>query len=420
MASVGLTGLIRHRQVPPGSLYFVLRPRALAARARSAQRKPAPLKILIIRLSAIGDTIHSLPVAAALKRRTGEAEITWLSEPASLPLLEGNPAVDRVVCFPKKAWLNSAGKPWLWPGTFTGIGALVSELRSARFDLVLELQALFKSGIWAGLSGSPVRVGFAHAREGSQIFLTDRVDVGDYFGPDRHVVDLNLSLVDYACRRLGIAGSEGTGPASAADQVEFPLPAPPEESARKIDQALAAGGSDRPVTGGTTAGVAVLIPGTTWPSKIWDWQSWTKLAQFLSSRLGYRICLIGADSESATNGQIAGRLQNECPGMSLLDLTGQTSLVDLIALFKRVDLVVGADTGPLHLAAATGRPKVVGVYGSTPTGRNGPYGPQCRTVNLGLSCQPCFEKICPLSTTACLKDLTPDRVFSEITHHLES
>jgi len=97
------------------------------------------------------------------------------------------------------------------------------------------------------------------------------------------------------------------------------------------------------------------------------------------------------------------------------NLTGRTSILDLIALFKMADLVIGADTGPLHIAAATGKPKVVGIFGSTPDKRNGPYGQQCRTIALALSCQPCFTKICPLGTTACLKDMSDQYVFDRLT-----
>jgi len=165
--------------------------------------------------------------------------------------------------------------------------------------------------------------------------------------------------------------------------------------------------------GASQAGTVVLVPGTTWESKIWPLENWLRLSEKLIDELGSQLILVGGKSEAFTNSKLADQLRRSGRG-SVLDLTGQTSLPELQALFLRSDLVVGADTGPLHLAAATNHPKVVGVYGSTPAGRNGPYGEKCLTIFLGLACQPCFEKICPLGTKACLVDLTPDYVFARL------
>jgi ADP-heptose:LPS heptosyltransferase len=353
-------------------------------------------------------------VAAALKRNVPNAEITWLVEPASAPLLIDNPAVDRTIILPKRQWASSLSQPGQWHSTITGIGAFVSELRAAKFDLVLELQGLFKSAIWAGLSAAPIRVGFAHTREGAPLFLTNRLDIGDYFRPDRHIVDLNLSAVDHALKVIGIAGGGVPSAESGLGPVEFPLPPPAKESVQRVEQWLGSvslAGDDQYV--GMVRNV-VLIPGTTWLSKIWDWQNWAILAGLLAGQYSPRICLVGGASEESANAGIVDWIERENPEAGILNLTGRTNLLDLVALFQRSDLVVGGDTGPLHLAAATGKPKVLGVYGSTPVGRNGPYGAQCQTVSAGLWCQPCFEKICPLSTTACLKDLTPQVVLDGV------
>jgi len=161
------------------------------------------------------------------------------------------------------------------------------------------------------------------------------------------------------------------------------------------------------------AATAVLVPGTTWDSKIWPLEHWVRLSEKLIDQLGFRLILVGGKSEVVTNSKLANELKQSGRG-SILDLTGQTTLPELQALFLRSDLVVGADTGPLHLAAATQTPKVVGVYGSTPARRNGPYGEHCLTIFMGLACQPCFEQICPLGTKACLIDLTPDYVFERL------
>lgn len=376
------------------------------------------MKVLLIRLSAIGDTIHTLPVAHALKEQLPGSEISWLVEPASAPLLLNNPCVDNVISIPRKEWAGAIGKPWTWLRTFTAIGAVIDELRKANFDLVIDLQGLLKSGIWAGLSGSPLRVGLKSAREGAHLFLTDSVDVGDYFADGRHIVDMNLSVVDYVLQKLdpNFAGRMRA-------KVEFPLPAVDPIAAEKVCRWLSGNQSSENTNVSMVRNV-VLIPGTTWPSKIWDWQKWARLAELIlqQGNGGIRLCLVGGGVERATNAGIMAAVGQNLPvGQAgkpdaplLVDLTGETGLVDLIALFNQASLVIGGDTGPLHLAAAVGQPQVVGIYGSTPVARNGPYGQQCMTVTLNLSCQPCFAKICPLATTACLKDLSPELVLDRL------
>jgi len=156
----------------------------------------------------------------------------------------------------------------------------------------------------------------------------------------------------------------------------------------------------------------VLIPGTTWSTKIWPSNKWIELAVNLIERFGCRLIMVGGASERNSNAEIVGQITKIRPDCQILNLTEKTSFLDLIALFRQVDLVIGADTGPVHLSAATGKPSVVGVYGSTPIKRLGPYGPQCRTVALNIWCQPCYSKVCPLATIDCLNKLEASTVLS--------
>lgn len=375
------------------------------------------MKILIIRLSAIGDVIHCLPAAAELKRRLPGVLIGWVVEPAASSLVLNNPAIDLSYVLPRKQWSRGLALPWRWPGVITDIGAFWSKIKQERFDVVVDFQGLLKSAVCTAASGAPVRAGFAGTREGAEWFLTDRLDVGDYFGHDRHVVDLNLSLADFVCRKVGTTagGSQGrAGETAGLPPVEFPLPEPQPESYEKINEMLGSG----PAGGEGAAPLVVLIPGTTWSSKIWPAEYWSDLGVRLWRELGFRICLAGGAAEEAMNAEIASGIERQFRQVDLVNLTGKTSLLDLIPLFRLSRLVVGPDTGPVHLAAAVGKPKVVGVYGSTPWRRLGPYGPQCRTVSLSLWCQPCFQTVCPLSTKACLKELSVEKIFSEIVAHL--
>lgn len=366
-----------------------------------------------MRLSAIGDIIHGLPVAAHLKKAIPDAEITWLTERAGLELLENNAAVDRTILFPKKQWLSQVKSGSLWKPSVEA-WAFLARLKALKFDAAIDLQGLFKSALLAFASAAPLRFGFNGTREGAARFLTHACDVGDYFGNARHVVDLNLDVARLAVRTLHSAtrSDNFAGGGSGFDQyiydgpAEFPLPAPGGDVVARIGSLIKAGSSsgDKVIT---------LIPGTTWSTKIWPEAKWCRVAQELAKDSQRRLVLVGGPPESALNKAIESTVTARGT-TNVTNLTGQTSLLDLIALFRLSDLVVGADTGPLHLAAATGSCPVLGIYGSTPDLRNGPYGDQCEKVFLDLSCRPCFQKKCRLGTIECLAALEPEVVLDRI------
>jgi heptosyltransferase I len=359
------------------------------------------VNILIIRLSALGDVVNSLPVAAAIKELIDGAKITWVVEPMALPLVLNNPAVDEVLVFPGKAALRGLS-PLSWdPRGLAETVKLVAELRSRQFDIALDVQGLLKSALITYLSGAPVRIGFKGTRELADKFLTHPVDVGNYFGQEHHIVELNLLLV----RRL--AELQHCQRAPNQLKTTFPLPEPSTESVTRVANWLRAVSDAEP-----KQPLCVLIPGTTWESKIWPVEKWCTLAKMVSEQLGYQIAIVGGASEKAINIKIEEELRGA--KLAPVNLTGQTSLLDLITLFKSSKLVLGADTGPLHLAAAANGPVVIGLYGSSSRQRNGPFGEGNEAIALDLSCQPCWAKICPLGTKACLIDMTPEYVLERI------
>lgn len=476
------------------------------------------MRILIVRLSALGDVIHGLPVAARLKQAIPGVELSWLVENAAKDVLINNPAVDRVILFPKKEWKACLKSPAGLASLPALIGRFRKELKSHNFDAVIDLQGLLKSALLAVASGAPRRFGFKTGREGADLFLTDKLDVGDYFAENTPVVDLNLQMSEFVLQRLGLSdkltdgtipstgppglatvedrshggkdsrkltdtdssaiatdnlttgtapgsdtadggdttagsklnhngitgglwdsaagetgyGSSAAGASSSPAPVNpeqlsilgsrptngapttmhsyiyeskslFPLPAPSAEAVSKFENLLNANSLSSLLR-------IVLIPGTTWESKIWPIRNWAAFADAMRERKRCDVILVGGPSEISANKELEEMLTSSTTGGGVLNLTGQTSLTDLLVLFERVQLVVGADTGPLHLAAAIGHAPVLAVHGSTPTRRNGPYGSKCRTVSLSLDCQPCFKKVCPLGTIACLNDLEPDIV----------
>jgi len=289
-------------------------------------------RFLIVRLTAIGDCMHALPVACALRAAFPQSTIGWLVEGRGGDLLEGHEAIDELIRVPRR-WLKSPAE----------ILKLRRRLRALDFDLAIDVQGLAKSAIAARLSGASQRIGFAPsaARELSWLLTTDRVPA-----TATHVIDRNLQLL----RPLGIE----------RPAVEFRLPEAPAD-AGTIERFLAQ-------TGLPSHGFAVINPGAGWPSKRWPPERFAAVARDLERvhRLPSVIVWAG-DAERA----LAGRIVAEAPQAARL--APATSLRELAALLRRARLVVAADTGPLHLAVAVETPSI-GLFGPMPHERNGPYG----------------------------------------------
>ena len=334
---------------------------------------PAPGEILIVRLSAIGDVVHTLPVAAVLKRRGWR--VTWLVETAARPLLEGNPAVSQVVVAPPaRAWRLGA------------VRAAVAELRRTRRDVALDLQGLWKSAGWARLAGAARTVGFtARARREplSSMLLTEHAPLD----PEAvHVIDKNLALLV----TLGI---------SALGLREFPLP-PSEAAGTKVAAALQADGVEDYV---------VLNPGGGWASKLWPAEFFGEVARGLRDRGLTALVTWGPGEE-----KLADRVVAASEGAARRCFP--TTLLELAELARRAKVFVAADTGPLHLASAIGAP-VVGIFGPTDPARNGPWSPQDVTVRRRPLCSPCHRRVCQIHEGV-MNAIPPKEVLKAIDRRL--
>ena len=283
-------------------------------------------RILLVRLGSLGDVVHALPAAAALRDTFPSARIDWAIDPKWSRLLKKNPGLDNVVVFDRK----SAG----------GIAGTIRALRSARYDCVIDFQALYKSAFLAWASGAARRIGFtsAYAREGLAARLyTERLNPR---GP--HKVDHNLTL----------ASAAGAQPAAA----RFPL-AIFEEDEAAAERELAARKISR---------FYVLNPGGGWQSKCWPAERYGELHRVLAKRYGIPgVVSIGPGEEALAQAAIAAA--GDAPPAAI-----GLPLGPLLALLRRADFVVSADTGPLHLASALGT-ATIGLFGPTDPARNGPY-----------------------------------------------
>lgn len=293
---------------------------------------PDDRRLLIVRLSAIGDVVHGLPVAMALRRHFPNACIGWVVEGRAGDLLAGHEAIDELFRVPRR-WLRSPRAVWRLRGA----------LRRFAPQVAIDLQGLTKSAIAARLSGAPRRIG-PGGRDGRELSrLLNNVRVTPMAV---HVIERNLQLL----APLGIASSH----------VEFGLKEPPHGLGR-IKKYVAEANLEN--------GFALINPGAGWPSKLWPTERFAAVARHLGQR-GLKAVVAWAGHQEL---DMARAIVTGAPGQG--DLAPQTSLVELAALARRARLFVSSDTGPLHIAAAVGTP-CVGLFGPMPHERNGPYGPQ--------------------------------------------
>ena len=296
-------------------------------------------RFLIVRLSSIGDIVHTLPAVSALGRTFSTAEIHWAVERRHALLLGGNPYIHRVIEFDTLGWRKRLTQA----ATLREVGDGLRALRSCHYDAAIDFQGLWKSSVVAWLSGARERIGFEKAwlREpGAALLYTQRVSPGER----KHVIEMNLSLVE----RLG----------AQAQPWEFPLPRTDRDDAVVETLLKARNMKD----------FIVVNPGGGWRSKCWSPENYAGLIRQLQDICNERIVLTGSPDEEDQIGAILDRAGPRRAAYL------PTSLIQFIALVRRAKLFIGGDTGPLHLAAAAGTP-IVGIYGPTDPARNGPFRP---------------------------------------------
>jgi lipopolysaccharide heptosyltransferase I len=342
-------------------------------------------KILIVRLSALGDIVHTLPALDALRRALPRAHIAWLVEVASATLLEAHPQLDRLwVLDRKRAQRELFARP---VATARRLGALASEIRAQRYDWVLDFQGNMRSAVCSVASGARRRVGFAagHTPEMSYVFYHDKVTPppGRY-----HRVRRNLSLVE----SLGVdtAGARARLGASAE-----------------------ARGAMAPFFASLPPGPRVAIhPGVSafGAFKLWEPERFAEVAARLHAEHGAVAVVTWGPGERALAEAVV-----RCAGADVALLAPQTrSLQELMALYEGVELVIGSDTGPVHLAAALGT-DVVALYGPKDPRIHAPWsartGAPAATVWRHLDCSPCTLRRCPHAS--CMRLIRPEHVLPE-------
>jgi lipopolysaccharide heptosyltransferase I len=329
-------------------------------------------RYLIVRLGALGDIVHAVPVAAALRRAFPAARIDWLVSAKHHEILDLVPVIDRRLVINDRGGAKG-GTPML---------AAIRELRRAQYDVALDLQGLVKSAVLARASGAPRVIGFSssHLREPlARLFYTHAHEPASA----AHVVFRNLELLE----ALGLT----------AVAPEFPIEPVATAVAREV--------SER-----TRGRYALVNPGAAWPNKRWPPARFGALAASLRERHGLATIVLWGPGEQP----IAEEVVASSSGAAML--SPQTSIADLVALSRGAALMISGDTGPTHIAAAVGTP-IVGIFGPTRPARNGPWAPGDVTVSRDGVCQCHHLRRCQLATR-CLMDIEVQEVLDAVERRL--
>lgn len=339
-----------------------------------------PQRILIIKPSSLGDVVHALPVLAVLRRAYPGAHIAWLVNKRFAPLLEGHPLLDEVIRFDRSRF----GRMWRSPRVFLDFWRFVADVRRRRFDLVIDLQGLIRSGLLSLFSGARRRLGFAEAREGAWLCYSQRVRCP---ASAQHAVDKNLALAE----ALGLR----------VEEPEFPLGLRPTERAEaQMLLSEAAGESVEAFT--------AVIPGARWETKRWLAERIAALIDRIHADGLPRCVLLGAPADC----EFAGRVVAACQS-GAVNLVGRTTLRQLAALLDLADRVVCHDSGPMHLAAALDKPTVA-IFGPTNPAQTGPYSQAAAVVTHPVGCAPCYRRMCPYGHHDCMRQLDVETVFARV------
>ncbi|HUY33987.1 MAG TPA: lipopolysaccharide heptosyltransferase II [Pirellulales bacterium] len=333
----------------------------------------------MIKPSAAGDVVHTLPVLVKLRARYPAARIDWLITPENAELVRCHPALSGVVLFDRRRFARF-GRDWV---ATKGMLNLLRTIRRARYELVIDMHGQLRSALFVMASAAPVRVGFARTREGAWLSYSHHIPLPTM---DAHAVDRYLWLGP-------LLGFDDHSP-------DFTLHLPAEAESGVTELLSRHGVSERPY--------ALLVPGTVWETKHWRVAGFAEVARYLLGR-GLAVVLAGSPRDRQRCAEVAEACEGVC------DLSGQTSLAGLAALIHRATTCVTNDSGSMHLAVALGKP-VVSVFGPTSPLRTGPYGRPEVVVQAPLDCSPCYlRKLsrCP-HDHACMREVTSAMVIERL------
>lgn len=353
------------------------------------------MNILIVKLSAIGDVIHTLPALNAIRNAFVDAKITWLVETAAADLILGHRAVDRVIVSQRKNWIKDfrAGKR---TQSIKSIFKFVQELRDTYYDWIIDFQALLKSSVWIALARGGNKLGFDRGMEHmehSYLFLNRRIKP---ISMEVHALTRNMKLIE----AMGIR----------SDKIEYHIPITDDDRhfASLIISGLT-GTSDNTLN---TPPVIAINPVAGWKTKLWENQNFSDLADRLLRAFDARLIFTGSAGDRPTIEMIMTQMKENA-----LNLAGKTTLKQLAAVYEQAKLVITTDTGPMHLSAAVGT-AVVALFGPTAPWRTGPFGSGHQVIRQAMHCSPCFKRTC--DTIDCMKNIDVENVMASVERILKN
>jgi heptosyltransferase-1 len=341
---------------------------AIVGRTPNADRH-----FLIVRLGSLGDVIHGIPAAAALRCTYPHARVDWLVDPRYVELLNLVECIDRRVPFDPRELLRGRASAW----------GVLRELRRTKYDAVIDLQGLLKSAVVSRLVHAQQTIGFprSHLREPlARLFYTQTPDPGSA----SHVIDKNMALV----AELGVVDRT----------VRFPIGIPRTPTVTVARERVA------------EADYALINPGAAWPNKRWPAERFGAVAAAIHRDFGLRSLVLWGPGESF----LADAVVAASGGAA--EAAPPTTITDLVGLARAARLMISGDTGPLHIAGAVGTP-IVALFGPTVPERNGPWSPRDLVLSRVSQCSCQYERRCR-NAAPCIDDISVSEVCDAVGRRL--
>ncbi len=335
------------------------------------------VNILIVKLSAIGDVIHTLPSLAELRRLYPDAHITWVVEEAAADLVINHPFLNEVLISCRKTWIKDFQNGKI-KQSLKEIFSFIKTLRQRHYDLVIDFHGLFKSSMIVFLSRGTRKLGYDSWQELSGLFLNEKIAED----MNKHAIDRYLDFPRY----LG----------ASIDKAEFTMPSSKqaEETGLRLMREYNLENKK----------FIAINPIALWETKLWDNAKFARLADLINSELQMKP--VFTSSEKAAIEKITSLMTTQG-----INLGGVTTLLSLAYIYQKAKVVISTDSGPMHLAVAVKTP-VVALFGPTDPARTGPYGAGHKIIRTDITCSPCFLKKC--STKKCMEDISPEQVFTVV------
>ena len=328
------------------------------------------MRLLIVKLSALGDVVQTLPCLSLFRKYLPSAEIDWVVDERNAGILKKHPLVNKLIVFSKR-YLKS----------FSALKTFLRELRADYYDFAIDYQGLFKSGVITGFARAKRKVGFKNSRELSWIFYNTKLPAYD---PEVHAVKRYLLLTREVLRMCKVEVKE-EGIPDVVWQKEFLEP--------------------RMIKGN----YIVIVPGARWETKLWELDYWREFVLLFKEAYPEIEVIISGSKREERIKTWAEALEKELKGVR--SFVGKVDLSGLVNLLAYARCVITVDTGPMHIASALKVP-IIALFGPTSERRTGPWSPVQKVITSDVPCRPCFKRKCPQKT--CMKSISPQKVFQAV------